>query len=209
MTLVISSAQKVKPSEKFAHKIFQVPFKEGTILETFAKEMIENGSLSWDTFKSLSEIDRISCECLLNDTEFVNSLKGFDLLIYDNIANCYVLLAEYLGLKRVEIAALSPNGPPLAKHLVPMPVSYIPIPFPGEPCTDKMTFMQQVLNLIMYILGQFMMSLLMYSNMDSTKMKYNITPEKSFLEAAGEAELLLMTSDFALEYPQPLLPGMK
>ena len=44
--------------------------------------------------------------------------------------------------------------------------------------------------------------------MGSLKEEYNITPGKSYQEAAGNAELVLFLADFALEYPQPLLPGL-
>ena len=43
--------------------------------------------------------------------------------------------------------------------------------------------------------------------MNALKMRYNITPERSFEEAVADVELLLIMADFALEYPQPLLPG--
>ena len=45
--------------------------------------------------------------------------------------------------------------------------------------------------------------------MSVLKVKYNINPKRSLQEAIGNAELLISTSDFALEYPQPLLPGKK
>ena len=45
--------------------------------------------------------------------------------------------------------------------------------------------------------------------MNSVKYKYSIKPERTFQEAVGDAELLIINADFALEYPQPLLPGME
>lgn len=44
-------------------------------------------------------------------------------------------------------------------------------------------------------------------SMAALKAKYNITPEISCGEAFGRDELVIVASDFALEYPQPLLPG--
>ena len=196
----------MKLSEKFTHKIFQVPYEEG-MAEGIVKAVIENGAASWEVFQSLSEIDRVSCEALLNNTDILNSLRGFDLMVYDSVANCYVLLAEYLGIKRVEIITGSPNSPHGGKHMVPMPVSYIPQPFPGVTFTDKMTFVQRVVNLLMYMFGKFLTAVLIDKNMKNIKTKYNITPERSFGEAGSEVELLMIAADFALEYPQPLLPG--
>ena len=45
--------------------------------------------------------------------------------------------------------------------------------------------------------------------MNALKVKYNTKPERSFQETAGDAEMVIITADFALEYPQPLLPGIK
>ena len=52
------------------------------------------------------------------------------------------------------------------------------------------------------------MDLLIGSTMNGLKVKYNIKPERSWQQAVGDAELVIITADFALEYPQPLLPGM-
>ena len=47
-----------------------------------------------------------------------------------------------------------------------------------------------------------------YRKMDALKVKYNIKPERSFQEALADAEMVIIGADFAVEYPQPLLPGM-
>ena len=161
----------------------------------------------WDTFAGLRELDRVSCECLLNNTDVLNGLRGFDLLVYDSTVTCFVLLAEYLGIQRVAIIPLSPNTPLGAKHMIPMPLSYIPEAFSGYPLTDQMTFAERIINLGMYMASRFLMATIDMS-IRNLKFKYNITPERSFQEAAGDAELVLITADFALEYPQPLLPGI-
>jgi len=196
----------VKHSEQFTHKIFQVPYEAGTTVETVSKKHIEKGATSYEVFKILVELDRVHCECLLNNTDFLNGLRGFDLLVHDTVASCYVLLAEYLDILRVEIIPTPPNTPLSAKHMIPMPVSYVPYAIPGYPLTDKMTFLQRLANLGMYTVGTFFMTVA-DNTKDDLKLKYNIKPERSFLEAAGKAELVLITADFALEYPQPLLPS--
>ncbi|KAJ7389217.1 UDP-glucuronosyltransferase 1-1 [Desmophyllum pertusum] len=43
--------------------------------------------------------------------------------------------------------------------------------------------------------------------LNALKVKYNIKPERTLQEAVGDAELVIITADFALEYAQPLLPG--
>ena len=52
------------------------------------------------------------------------------------------------------------------------------------------------------------MELAISGMMNGLKEKYNITPERSYQEAVFDAEMVIITADFALEYPQPLLPGI-
>ena len=92
-------------------------------------------------------------------------------------------------------------------HMIPMPVSYVPQLLTGF--TDKMTFMERVMNLGAYLGGLVMTNLAFARPMNALKVKYNIKPERDFKEALRDAELILITADFELEYPQPLLPGMK
>ena len=44
---------------------------------------------------------------------------------------------------------------------------------------------------------------------NALKVKYSIKPDIDFRDSACDTQLLinLMTADFAVEYPQPLLPG--
>ena len=44
--------------------------------------------------------------------------------------------------------------------------------------------------------------------MNALKFKYNITTDKSFQETVDGVELVLIRADFAIEFAQPLLPGM-
>ena len=205
VTLVVSSAQQVKPSDKITHKVFQVPYEAGTTAESVAKALMEKGTASWEVFRKTDEMRRVMCESLLNNTDFLNGVRGFDLLVHDTGASCSVLLAEYLGIPRVELLLGPPNTPFGMYHMTPMPVSYIPQILPGY--SDKMSFLQRVVNLGSYTVSRFFMALLSRT-MNDIKFKYNIKPERSFQEAAGDAELVLITADFALEYPQPLLPGI-
>lgn len=172
------------------------------------KALIEKGAASYDVFNSLLEVDRVQCECLLNNIDFLSDLKGFDLLVHDAVASCYVLVAEYLGIQRVEIIPMVPNSPLSFKNMIPMPVSYIPQAVSQSiTLTDEMTFLQRVANLGMYISTAFFMSIVDVTKVN-LKIKYNIKPENNFWEAAVDAELVLINADFAFEYPQPLLPGM-
>ena len=205
MSLVVPSAQKVKPAKNIKHKVFQVPYEAETTAELIAKTLMEKGT-SLEVISNMNDMHRVLCECILNSTDLLDDLKGCDLIVHDSVAACPVLVAEFLGIKRVEVLPGSPNYPFVLYHMVPMPVSYVPQSFPGF--SDKMTFLQRVVNLGMYVFASRIFMASLAETMNSIKFKYNIKPERSFQEAAGDAELLIITADFALEYPQPLLPGM-
>ena len=146
------------------------------------------------------------CDSALSNTDIRKELRGFDLILYDTDV-CAALVGELLGIPRVEIVTNAPNMPFGFPHMIPMPVSYVPQLFTGF--TDKMTFLERLLNLGAYLGSQLFMLLVFARPMNALKVKHNIKPERSFQEAVGDAEMVIITADFALEYPQPLLPGMK
>ena len=117
------------------------------------------------------------------------------------------MLGERFGIPGVEILPLPLNTDFAPTHMVPIPVSYVPMLLTGF--SDKMDFVERVMNLGAYFGGKLFMYLVYYRPMNALKVKYNINPERSFQEAVGNAELLISTADFALEYAQPLLPGRK
>ena len=193
----------MKESNKITHKVVQVPFKGG-VGEVLSKMLIEAGGPSWEFLSYVMNIKKVTCELMLNNTDFLGDLKGFDLMVHDSMELCSVMLAQYLGIQRVEVIPASPNGFFAWAHMIPMPVSYIPQVVPGY--SDKMTFLQRVVNLGASVsIGWF--QFVLSQTMNNIKIKYNIKPEQSLWEAQNEAELCIITADFALEYPQPLLPG--
>ena len=153
----------------------------------------------------MSEAQANLCDDALNSEEVLKELKGFDLLIYDFISFCGALVGEFLGIPRVELIPGQPNSPFNVPHMTPMPISYVPQQLLGF--SDKMTFGERVMNFGGYLGAQLAWYLVINRNMNALKVKYNIRPERSFRETVGDAEMVIVTADFALEFPQPLLPG--
>ena len=194
----------MKASDKVTHKFFQVPFESGFIENTVVKYEIKGNKLKllW----RISELMEVVAESFFNSTELLKELEGVDLIVYECMAYFAVLFGELHDIPRVEILTISPTFLLARHHLVPMPVSYVPQLMTGF--SDKMTFLQRVINLGVYVVMGVAEKVFLFSkSMNKVKVKYNIRPEKSFTEAVGEAELLIISADFALEYPQPLLPG--
>ena len=147
------------------------------------------------------------CEGALSSREVLNELKDFDLIVYDSISFCGALVGELLDIQRVEVMPVPPNVPFGFPHMISMPVSYVPQLLLGF--TDKMTFVERVMNLGAYLGIKLATKLVTGRAMNALKVKYNIKPERDYQEIVGDAEMVIITADFALEYPQPLLPGMK
>ena len=206
VVLVIPSSTEIKPSDTVVHKIYQVPYKPGFAEDRVVRLELEGEKL--EMIFGLSDAVTTLCEATLNSTKLLNELRGFDLIVYDSLAFCGALLGELLDVQRVEIMPVPPNTQTFALyHMIPMPVSYVPQGFTGF--SDKMTFVERAMNVAAFF-GWHLFDLLVYGReMNALKVKYNIKPERSFQEAVGSAELVLITADFALEYAQPLLPGRK
>ncbi|KAL9957653.1 hypothetical protein ACROYT_G034576 [Oculina patagonica] len=203
VVIVVASTQKIKPSSKVPHKIYQVPYEPGFLEDTMIRTQLEGNMIQM--FLKMKEVLPVLCESALNSTEVLKELRGFDLLIYDSLAFCGVLLGEHLNIPRVEILPAPPNVPFGFSHMIPMPVSYVPQLITGF--TDKMTFVERAMNLGVYLGTKLFVHFANYWPMDVLKVKYNIKPERSFSEASGDVELVIITADFALEYAQPLLPS--
>ena len=202
--MVVPSSQKTKPSDKVPHRVYQVSYKSD-FLDPFVRLEMEGKWL--EALSNGREMLASLCEALLNNTDILEEIKGFDLIVYDGpMTFCAQLVGELLDIPRVEILVVPPNFPMGFLHKIPMPVSYIPQIILGF--TDEMTFLERVINLLAYLGTQVLVIPVTCSPMDALKVKYNIKPERSFQETVGDAEMVLITADFALEYPQPLLPGM-
>lgn len=75
--VVPSSFDKIKPSEKVPHKIYQAPHKPGFLEDTVIPLELE-GKMMEVLFK-MSKIQETLCESALNSTEVLEELKNYDL----------------------------------------------------------------------------------------------------------------------------------
>ena len=67
----------MEPSKEITHKVFNVPYKAEMTGESIAKVLMEKGT-SLEVIQTMNEMHRVLCECLLNDTDLVDDLRGFD-----------------------------------------------------------------------------------------------------------------------------------
>ena len=201
--MLVSSDRPTKANEKIPHKTFQVPYKAGFVEDLLIRPALEGSrySVAWNYQK----VQLVMCECLLNSSELLQELKNFDLIVFDAFAPCGVLLSEVLDIPNVMVVTGSPNDIFSAYRKAPLPLSYVPMRGSGFP--SNMTFIQRVRNLFKYCFGRVLMELFFIRTMDQIKVKFNINPERSYRESYSDSALMLFLADFAMEFPQPLLPG--
>ncbi|XP_031558876.1 2-hydroxyacylsphingosine 1-beta-galactosyltransferase-like [Actinia tenebrosa] len=211
VTILVSQVQKIKPAKGITHVVYQVPYPQGFLENLMVARLIKEGPVK-EMFSgsntSMPMVQRIFCEALLNDTKLLEPLKNFDVIITDTSMFCGPLVAEYLGLKRIEYCPMSPR---ILSVFTPyesiFTLSYIPLHMSHNP--GKMNFLQRIKNTIMYIAGRLLFDAFLTRHFDHLKQKYNIRPERSFRDSLMDTELTLFLADFAVEYSYPILPGFK
>ncbi|KAK2853569.1 hypothetical protein Q5P01_006230 [Channa striata] len=160
-------------------------------------------------FSMFTDLHRIIGEfvsAVLDDQELMRKLNDtkFDLLLTDPCWGSGVILAKYLNLPLVYNVRWLIGG---EGHLAiaPSPISYIPITGSGN--TDKMTFLQRVHNMVLYLVVKsqnYLVGKLVYQPISD---KY-LGPNYDFNQFLLDADLWLMRVDFAFEYPRPTMPNV-
>lgn len=201
-----SNEEESRSDEKIPHRTYQVPFDVDFFEEFLVKTGIEEGILR--LIINMFELQRVTCEQLLNNTELLQSLRNFDLIVNEAASPCSVLVADLLGIPHVVILPVSPNIPMSPFFQIPLPLSYVPL-HAMTSFTSEMSFTQRLINVGVYVLSQLALHFMFARSMIPLKKKYNITPDISYSEAVARFELVIIEADFALEYPQPLLPCLR
>ena len=200
--VVSSDHMHSRSSEKIPHKVYQVPFERGYLEDMIAKTALKESMFK--LFSKVTEYAQTNWDSLLKSRELIEDLRNADLIVYEGMAFAAVLVSELHKIPRVSVFPGIPR--PGAFLMFPSPVSYVPMSFTGF--TSKMSFLQRVMNLGAYFALNAVFHFTTVLPLTALKAKYNITPETDIQEALSRNELVIMSSDFALDYPQPLLPGI-
>lgn len=151
-------------------------------------------------------LQKSHCSAILNNTDIMNYLKSIDLLVTDRSLFCGSLISMAIGKSHV---VLSPGAMNMPQRLLsnPFPLSYIPHTFTEY--VSKMTFKERFMNTIIYVVGDVIFSYISTSVIGTLNYEFNIDTSKSNYEIENSPSMVLITADFALEYPRPLLPNVK
>lgn len=162
-------------------------------------------------YRSLSEIVHdhkmwmdffiTSCRALITHVKLHRKeLSEFDLMFRDTPPECGAIVSEILGIPRIDIRP----GMTMRLYKDMSLVSYIPDIFSAN--SDRMSFVERVVNLFSHTLTWVTIRQY-YAQFDELRKEFGVHEERSFVDSLNNADIVIIMGHFALEYPQPILPG--
>ncbi|KAM3625968.1 uncharacterized protein V6R79_020532 [Siganus canaliculatus] len=145
-------------------------------------------------------------EHLLGNKDLMQSLKDakYDLVLTDPVTPTGVVFAHYLGLPLVLNARWTSHG---EGHfaIAPSPVSYIPMT--GSQLSNKMSFLERVLNMIILAYTEMFVTQFVLPIYNGVIQKY-LGPDVNYRALFQAADIWLMRVDFVFEFPRPTMPNV-
>ncbi|XP_062922150.1 UDP-glucuronosyltransferase 2C1-like [Mobula hypostoma] len=128
----------------------------------------------------------------------------FDLVLTDPASISGSMIAYYLKVPLVYNVRWFISG---EAHflLAPSPASHTPIP--GSQLTNKMTFLQRMQNVILYIIQITLSDYLIYPIYEKVCHQF-LGPDTDINTILMKADVWLMRVDFVFEFPRPTMPNI-
>ncbi|XP_006816169.2 UDP-glucuronosyltransferase 2C1-like [Saccoglossus kowalevskii] len=207
VTMLIPSCDKAPPNSN-SYRIKTVPVSlTPTDVEKKSLDQIQiaiNEGFSIHMFRNLSKFMAGICDDIFSNlpdlTEF-NRINEFDLAVVDSNNICGLLYVEYFKLPFISYAFTTVEE---KNWHAPQPLSYVPVSMSA--LTDKMTFTERLKNTLIYLVSDIFRDVLYLAQFREIQNKYNIVPDTKIVNIASKASLWLWASDFAFEFPRPLMP---
>ncbi|XP_034076698.1 UDP-glucuronosyltransferase 2C1-like isoform X3 [Gymnodraco acuticeps] len=187
--------------------------------KTFVVQLLEiqrAGKSAWTRFKLEMQLAQMASalhvntatmlEQLFENKDLIQSLKDakYDLVLADPAIPGGVLLAHYLKLPLVFNVRWTSQG---EGHfsIAPTPLSYVPLT--GTVLSDKMNFLERVLNVIVFGFTEYQIAYYVLPYYVDLIDKY-LGPDADFLSLFQAADIWLMRVDFVFEFPRPTMPNV-
>ncbi|KAM9766011.1 UDP-glucuronosyltransferase 2A3-like [Menidia menidia] len=143
---------------------------------------------------------------ILESKELIQSIKDakYDLILTDPAIPVGAMVAHYLRLPLVFNVRWTSEG---EGHfsVAPSPLSYVPLT--GTELSDKMTFTERVLNVIIFCFNKYLISQYILPYYSDLLEKY-FGPDADYSSMFQSADLWLMRVDFVFEFPRPTMPNI-
>ena len=81
------------------HKIFHIPYNQSYFEVFFVKSHMEDGI--WKALIRFTEMQSVICEHLLNNTELIQHLRQFDMIVFERLFLCASIVADLLKIPAV------------------------------------------------------------------------------------------------------------
>ncbi|RXN06420.1 UDP-glucuronosyltransferase 1-2-like isoform X2 [Labeo rohita] len=186
--------------ESFAFKLMKI-LRDGS---TWAHLKLEI-----EMWENVLKMFKVKSEMIVNmfeDQELMQSLKdaNYDLVLTDPVEFGGILLSHHLKLPIVYNVRWTVYS---EAHfaIAPSPLSYVP--FPMKELSDRMSFLERVKNVVMYIITQTQV-VFMVAPMYNALCERFVGPGVSFVTLVQSADLWLHRVDFIFEFPRPTMPNI-
>lgn len=221
--LIHTATQSINYNQtaRYHFEVFDVPFTKQSavdILDQFIFFSIYESSsssfiqafLTIEKFIHTATAQQMQvCDGILRNKDLLDKLTKFkfDVLLSDPVMPCGELVAECLGLPFIYTLRFSfaSTMERLCGQL-PAPPSFVPAITLQH--TDRMTFVERLLNLV-FLLSQDVLFFVVYSSKwDSYYSEITGRPT-TFCESMGKADMWLIRTYWDFEYPRPFLPNFQ
>ena len=204
VTLLVPSTLSFAPSDGTKHLVFDSSLEKDYLEKHMIPQMHSRSPSNFiANMNAFFTLYVTECRSLLMYvTNNRHKFNEFELMFADRIPFCGPIVSDLLELHRIDIA------PSFIMRTVAFveigTISYVPEMLTFQ--TDKMSFIERARNLGHYVVRK-MYFLVCIRRFNDLKMEFKIKPERHYLDSFYTPELLILSGHFALEYPQPILPG--
>ncbi|XP_056324440.1 UDP-glucuronosyltransferase 1-6-like isoform X2 [Danio aesculapii] len=204
------------PGKHYVTRTFPVPYgkqqldelqaRNAEVMESKQLPLMEKISTRITNMRKFVDLQRATAESLLLNQELVDFLRkqNFDAVLTSPAVPTGAILAYNLSLPAVYMLRGLPCGLDSVATACSNPPSYIPRFFTHN--SDRMTFGQRVVNVLVSIVEPLLCRLIYWTTEDvaSSFMQRDV----SVAEVLSSGTLWLLRYDFTLEFPKPLMPNM-
>lgn len=205
----------IDSSGNYTMKTYPVPYKQEEMEElmhtigttTFSELPLLTRLLdTWEHFRKTSAMFQAACSSLLYKEELMKFMEEskFDAVFTDPLTPCGQIVALHLSIPTIFFLRGVPCSIDIYAAQSPSPPSYVPRLFSYS--TDHMTFPQRVKNLLISISEYFTCSTI-FSPFERLASDFLQQP-MTLTQLLSHGSIWLKRTDFAFDYPMPVMPNM-
>uniref|UniRef100_A0A8C9FJ53 glucuronosyltransferase n=1 Tax=Pavo cristatus TaxID=9049 RepID=A0A8C9FJ53_PAVCR len=205
----------IDSSGNYTMKTYPTPYKQEELEEllrsmsttSFSEQPFLTRFLdTLENFRKTSAMFQAACSSLLYKKELMKFMEEskFDAVFTDPLTPCGQIVALHLSIPTVFFLRGIPCSIDIYAAQSPSPPSYVPRLFSFN--TDHMTFPQRVKNLLISISEYFTCSVI-FSPFERLASDFLQKP-MTLTQLVSHGSIWLKRTDFAFDYPMPVMPSM-